>query len=168
MFLEKYKVDGEDFKDLPLKVAYYARAYGDDMDIKLKATINSIRWFVENKTNWDITAGYEDAYSSSLFIDEQEELGEMLEDINEHSDTFDLIVVSNFYQISRDKLTISELLEKGQLTIPVFCVETGTVVTNDPESIRAIMLTCFNTPKEQMNVSNYYTHQNNEVFSNEE
>lgn len=175
MVNEKYIVDGNDFKKLPLRAAYYARALGTNHDVRLKNTVDYIKDFTEHETSWDLIIGYEDNNCSSTCMCGQKELCEMLEDayIPDDaclSDPFDIIVVTNFSQISRNRDVINYLFDEGILKVPVFCIETGKIVTYDPENMEGILLTCadINDSGEQVNENDYYMQKINEVNHDEE
>lgn len=168
MIDDKFIVTGEDFKNLPLRVLCYRISYyGNDGDINFMATIDSMKRFVKNGTKWKIVAEYEEPYDSNLFIDEQR--GKALREIKKYAGPFDLIVVSNFYQILRDKLTISELLEKEELTIPVFCIETGDIITAYPKLLKNTIFIHSNINESRKRTSETdYIHMGKEVRSDEE
>ena len=171
MIEDKFKVDGTDFKKLPLRAAYYVRTLGATHDARLMSTVDNIKDFIESETSWDLIIGYEDNDCSSTCMCEQIDLREMLEDAYIDSydicfpDPFDIIVVTNFYQISRNKDVINYLLDEGTLKVPVFCIETGTLVTNDPENIEGILLTIAEINEKRVN---YYKQQDDGMFNYEE
>ncbi len=134
MLEDKFVVNGSDFKNLLLRAGYYARTLGFDHDERLETIVSCIKDFVSKETSWNLVIGYEDNNCSSRCMCEQVELREMLEDAYA-PDSFDIIVVTNFSQIARNKVIIDYLLEDGTLKVPVFCIETGTLVTNDPDNI---------------------------------
>lgn len=156
MIEDKFIVDGNDFKYLPLKVAYYARSLGSNHDKRLKGKICLIEFFVKAETTWNLVVGYEDNDCSSQYIGEQFELEELLEDAE--NPIFDLIVVDNFYQISRNKEYINYLLEDGALKVPVFCIDTETIISSNPNNLKATLLY-----DDKVSISDYYIHQNKET-----
>ncbi len=166
MIDKKFIVDGTDFKKLPLRAAYYARTLGFDHDERLEGIVEFIKDFTEHETSWDLDLGYEDNNCSCRCMCEQVELREMLEDAYEPS-PFDIIVVTNFLQISRNKVIIEYLLDEGELKVPVFCIETGKIVTNDPENIKRILLTCAHINENDMDES-YNMYQDDEMDESKE
>lgn len=152
MIDQRFIVQGKDFKNLPLKAAYYARSLGCDHNKRLKGIINWIEFFVETETSWDLVVGYEDNNCSSQCMSEQFELEELLDDAD--NPIFDLIVVSNFCQISRNKELINYLLKDGALKVPVFCIDTETIISSNPENLKDTLF--YN---DKGSISDYYIHQ---------
>jgi len=140
MVPERFIVDGTDLKNVPLCVAGYIRSYGIYSDEMFDKTETSLKDFVSNETSWSLEYLYEDKNCSALCYCHQPELSEMLCDSfdgqydPEHS--FDLIVVTNFSQITRSKMVSEFLFESdSKISVPIYCIDTGKVITTNPEGV---------------------------------
>lgn len=143
MIEDKFKVDGKDFKELPLKVAGYVRSLGLDHDDMLDMRVDIIKDFVEEETEWDLDYWYTDNNCSAICRCHQPDLCEMIDDslnFEDHtSHYFDIIVVTSFSQIARNQTIINYMLEEAELKIPVFCLDTQTIITSYPDEIAKIL-----------------------------
>lgn len=147
MIEDKFKVDGKDFKKLPLKVAGYVRSLGLDHDDMLDMRVDIIKDFVEEETEWDLDYWYTDNNCSAICSCHQPELSEMLYDIlffdDPTSHSFDIIVVTSFSQIARNQTIINYMVKEGkELKVPVFCMDTQTIITSYPDEIAKILSDC--------------------------
>lgn len=111
------KRDGISFKDLPLRVAYYARVSTDFME-QLNSLENQKKYFTEyigDMPNWEFAGGYIDEGISGVTTKKREKFNEMIDDAL--SGQFDLIVtkeVSRFARNTLDSIQYTrELLSNG-------------------------------------------------------
>ena len=86
------KSEGVNFKDLPLRVAYYARVSTDFME-QLNSLENQKKYFTEyigDMPNWEFAGGYIDEGISGVTTKKREKFNEMIDDAMDGK--FDLIV----------------------------------------------------------------------------
>lgn len=143
MVPEEFIVDGADLKNVPLKVAGYVRSYGFFSNEIFDERKNNLIDFINNNTKWELEYMYEDNNCSALCYCKQPELSELLCDSfgsgEEEEHSFDLIVVTNLFQITRSK-KISDFLFESEckISIPIYCIDTGKVITTNPEGFASI------------------------------
>lgn len=137
MVPERFIVDGADLKNVPLRVAGYIRSYGIFSDEMFEEAETRLKDFVSNETLWSLEYLYEDKNCSAICYCHQPELSEMLCDsFNDQGDcehSFDLIVVTRFSQITRSKMVSDFLFEDCKISVPIYCIDTGKVITTNPE-----------------------------------
>lgn len=137
MVPERFIVDGADLKNVPLRVAGYIRSYGIFSDEMFEEAEMRLKDFVSNETLWSLEYLYEDKNCSAICYCHQPELSEMLCDsFNDQGDcehSFDLIVVTRFSQITRSKMVSDFLFEDCKISVPIYCIDTGKVITTNPE-----------------------------------
>lgn len=131
MLKKQFVLNGSDLKEMPLEIGYYSRTYGVFSEENQKSQVEFIKDWVHKNTCWDISCGYEDTNYSSIDWCGQPELCELVEDSSNYP-PFDLIVVTDFHQITRGKESIEMLLDDGFLKVPVFCIDTEDIVASDP------------------------------------
>lgn len=98
------KKDGISFKDLPLRVAYYARVSTDFME-QLNSLENQKKYFTEyigDMPNWEFAGGYIDEGISGVTTKKREKFNEMIDDAL--SGMFDLIVTKEVSRFARNTL----------------------------------------------------------------
>ena len=98
------KRDGISFKDLPLRVAYYARVSTDFME-QLNSLENQKKYFTEyigDMPNWEFAGGYIDEGISGVTTKKREKFNEMIDDAL--SGQFDLIVTKEVSRFARNTL----------------------------------------------------------------
>ena len=98
------KRDGIGFKDLPLRVAYYARVSTDFME-QLNSLENQKKYFTEyigDMPNWEFAGGYIDEGISGVTTKKREKFNEMIEDAMDGK--FDLIVTKEVSRFARNTL----------------------------------------------------------------
>lgn len=98
------KRDGLSFKDLPLRVAYYARVSTDFME-QLNSLENQKKYFTEyigDMPNWEFAGGYIDEGISGVTTKKREKFNEMIDDAL--SGQFDLIVTKEVSRFARNTL----------------------------------------------------------------
>ena len=98
------KKDGISFKDLPLRVAYYARVSTDFME-QLNSLENQKKYFTEyigDMPNWEFAGGYIDEGISGVTTKKREKFNEMIDDAL--SGLFDLIVTKEVSRFARNTL----------------------------------------------------------------
>lgn len=137
MVPENFIVDGTDLKSVPLRVAGYIRSYGVFSDEMFDEAETRLKDFVSNETPWDLEYLYEDRNCSAICYCHQPELSEMLcdtfDDQEDCKHSFDLIVVTRFSQITRSKTVSDFLFEDCEISVPIYCIDTGKVITTNPE-----------------------------------
>lgn len=111
------KKDGISFKDLPLRVAFYARVSTDFLE-QLNSLENQKKYFTEyigDMPNWEFSGGYIDEGISGVTTKKREKFNEMIEDALDGK--FDMIVtkeVSRFARNTLDSIQYTrELLANG-------------------------------------------------------
>lgn len=111
------KKDGISFKDLPLRVAFYARVSTDFLE-QLNSLENQKKYFTEyigDMPNWEFSGGYIDEGISGVTTKKREKFNEMIEDALDGK--FDMIVtkeVSRFARNTLDSIQYTrELLSNG-------------------------------------------------------
>lgn len=100
----KIKQDGIGFKDLPLRVAFYARVSTDFME-QLNSLENQKKYFTEyigDMPNWEFAGGYIDEGLSGVTTKKREKFNEMIEDAL--CGQFDLIVTKEVSRFARNTL----------------------------------------------------------------
>ena len=100
----KIKQDGIGFKDLPLRVAFYARVSTDFME-QLNSLENQKKYFTEyigDMPNWEFAGGYIDEGISGVTTKKREKFNEMIDDAL--SGQFDLIVTKEVSRFARNTL----------------------------------------------------------------
>ena len=98
------KRDGISFKDLPLRVAFYARVSTDFME-QLNSLENQKKYFTEyigDMPNWEFAGGYIDEGISGVTTKKREKFNEMIDDAL--SGQFDLIVTKEVSRFARNTL----------------------------------------------------------------
>lgn len=98
------KKDGISFKNLPLRVAYYARVSTDFME-QLNSLENQKKYFTEyigDMPNWEFAGGYIDEGISGVTTKKREKFNEMIDDAL--SGLFDLIVTKEVSRFARNTL----------------------------------------------------------------
>ena len=98
------KSEGVNFKDLPLRVAYYARVSTDFME-QLNSLENQKKYFTEyigDMPNWEFAGGYIDEGISGVTTKKRERFNEMIEDAL--CGQFDLIVTKEVSRFARNTL----------------------------------------------------------------
>lgn len=131
MLKKQFVLNGSDLKEMPLEIGYYSRTYGGFFEENQKSQVEFIKDWVHKNTCWDISYGYKDTGYSSIDLNGQPELCELIEDSSNYP-PFDLIVVTDFQQIARGKESIEMLLDDEFLQVPVFCIDTEDIVASDP------------------------------------
>lgn len=139
MIDQRFIVDGNDLKNLPLRASIYARTLGSDSMEMLTSRLDSITKFVREETTWEPVVWYSDFNRSARCLCEQFELQEMLIDASD-SHAFDIIVVGRFSQLARNINIIDYLLEDGTLKVPVYCIEEDIIVTSNPDNIKETLI----------------------------
>lgn len=111
------KKDGISFKDLPLRVAFYARVSTDFLE-QLNSLENQKKYFTEyigDMPNWEFAGGYIDEGISGVTTKKREKFNEMIDDALDGK--FDMIVtkeVSRFARNTLDSIQYTrELLANG-------------------------------------------------------
>ena len=111
------KKDGISFKDLPLRVAFYARVSTDFLE-QLNSLENQKKYFTEyigDMPNWEFSGGYIDEGISGVTTKKREKFNEMIDDALDGK--FDMIVtkeVSRFARNTLDSIQYTrELLANG-------------------------------------------------------
>ncbi len=142
MLEDKFKVDGRDFKKLPLRVAYYARnKYDIFRDKEFEERVAFIQDFINKETSWELVAGYNDPICSTVF--QQTDFQELLDAAC--SWQFDVIVVTELSQITDDPVIEKYILGSTELAyneIPIFCIDEETMVSIHPENVEKNLLDC--------------------------
>ena len=98
------KREGINFKDLPLRVAYYARVSTDFME-QLNSLENQKKYFTEyigDMPNWEFAGGYIDEGISGVTTKKREKFNEMIDDGLDGK--FDLIVTKEVSRFARNTL----------------------------------------------------------------
>ena len=98
------KSEGVNFKDLPLRVAYYARVSTDFME-QLNSLENQKKYFTEyigDMPNWEFAGGYIDEGISGVTTKKREKFNEMIDDAMDGK--FDLIVTKEVSRFARNTL----------------------------------------------------------------
>ena len=98
------KREGINFKDLPLRVAYYARVSTDFME-QLNSLENQKKYFTEyigDMPNWEFAGGYIDEGISGVTTKKREKFNEMIDDAMDGK--FDLIVTKEVSRFARNTL----------------------------------------------------------------
>ena len=98
------KSEGVNFKDLPLRVAYYARVSTDFME-QLNSLENQKQYFTEyigDMPNWIFAGGYIDEGISGVTTKKREKFNEMIDDGLDGK--FDLIVTKEVSRFARNTL----------------------------------------------------------------
>ncbi len=138
---DQYKVDGIDFKKLPLKVACYARTRSYYIeDEGFEKIIASMQDFIEKETSWKLVDIYSDSRDVSVF--NQNEFQELLE---ESGYKFDVIVVPDFFHITESR-TLAEYIfwetELAENHVPIFSIEDGIMISGRPKYTKENLLEC--------------------------
>ena len=100
----RIKREGISFKDLSLRVAYYARVSTDFME-QLKSLENQKKYFTEyigDMPNWEFAGGYIDEGISGVTTKKREKFNEMIDDAL--IGKFDLIVTKEVSRFARNTL----------------------------------------------------------------
>ena len=98
------KKDGISFKDLPLRVAFYARVSTDFLE-QLNSLENQKKYFTEyivDMPNWEFSGGYIDEGISGVTTKKREKFNEMIEDALDGK--FDMIVTKEVSRFARNTL----------------------------------------------------------------
>lgn len=98
------KKEGIGFKNLPLRVAFYARVSTDFME-QLNSLENQKKYFTEyigDMPNWEFAGGYIDEGISGVTTKKREKFNEMIDDAL--SGQFDLIVTKEVSRFARNTL----------------------------------------------------------------
>ena len=98
------KSEGISFRDLPLRVAFYARVSTDFME-QLNSLENQKQYFTEyigDMPNWEFAGGYIDEGISGVTTKKREKFNEMIDDAMEGK--FDLIVTKEVSRFARNTL----------------------------------------------------------------
>ena len=98
------KREGINFKDLPLRVAFYARVSTDFME-QLNSLENQKQYFTEyigDMPNWEFAGGYIDEGISGVTTKKREKFNEMIDDGLDGK--FDLIVTKEVSRFARNTL----------------------------------------------------------------
>lgn len=98
------KKEGISFKDLPLRVAFYARVSTDFME-QLNSLENQKKYFTEyigDMPNWEFAGGYIDEGISGVTTKKREKFNEMIDDAL--TGQFDLIVTKEVSRFARNTL----------------------------------------------------------------
>lgn len=101
---KRIKQDGIGFKDLPLRVAFYARVSTDFLE-QLNSLENQKKYFTEyigEIPNWEFAGGYIDEGLSGVTTKKREKFNEMIEDAL--CGQFDLIVTKEVSRFARNTL----------------------------------------------------------------
>ena len=101
---KRIKQDGISFKDLPLRVAFYARVSTDFLE-QLNSLENQKKYFTEyigDMPNWEFAGGYIDEGLSGVTTKKREKFNEMIEDAL--GGQFDLIVTKEVSRFARNTL----------------------------------------------------------------
>ena len=101
---KRIKQDGISFKDLPLRVAFYARVSTDFLE-QLNSLENQKKYFTEyigDMPNWEFAGGYIDEGLSGVTTKKREKFNEMIEDAL--CGQFDLIVTKEVSRFARNTL----------------------------------------------------------------
>lgn len=98
------KREGINFKDLPLRVAFYARVSTDFLE-QLNSLENQKQYFTEyigDMPNWEFAGGYIDEGISGVTTKKREKFNEMIDDAMDGK--FDLIVTKEVSRFARNTL----------------------------------------------------------------
>lgn len=100
----KIKSEGISFRDLPLRVAFYARVSTDYLE-QLNSLENQKQYFTEyigDMPNWEFAGGYIDEGLSGVSTKKREKFNEMIDDALDGK--FDLIVTKEVSRFARNTL----------------------------------------------------------------
>lgn len=100
----RIKREGISFKDLPLRVAFYARVSTDFLE-QLNSLENQKKYFTEyigDMPNWEFAGGYIDEGISGVTTKKREKFNEMIDDALDGK--FDLIVTKEVSRFARNTL----------------------------------------------------------------
>ncbi len=114
---ERIRKEGINFRDLPLRVTFYARV-STDFNVQLNSLDNQVAYyteFIKNNPNWEYVDGYIDEGLSGVSTAKREHFNEMIEDGK--AGMFDMIItkeVSRFARNTLDSIRFTrELLSSG-------------------------------------------------------
>lgn len=113
--------------------------------------INRIKNYINEKTCWNLMAGYadivgvsfhnyQDVFGKRVILSNQVSLKSLLDDIQKNRIKVDIIVVENISQITRDIEELTVVLEKVfSKHIVIYCIDSENVITLDSRILDGIL-----------------------------
>lgn len=133
MPLEKFKVDGRDYKMIPINMVFYNDCTNS---VCYQVTATETEDYSNNNTLWHQVGRYSSSKNEGTF--RQDGLQSLIDD--SWSNDFDIILVSNWREISDDPRIVEYVLANLNPHVSIFCMEDETILSYYPKEIDRTLL----------------------------